>query len=462
MARIDSLNTGYITGDLSLYPEAVDTKDSLYEVRNNATTTLKQSVGYSAKKIIVEDASHFPPQGLIRITNKKINSGELIYYTSRTANTFNKLIRGFAGSKQNQWNLGSSVTNSVSAEHHNAVKDAVIKTEINLGLKSSPDGISLNGVLKVQENRFLTPKPLFRAFPTSGGAPLTVSFQNFSLGMAPNELNGPLIRCFWDFGDGTTSTEKNPIHTYLKEGSYSVELVVVSILGGQGIVTKNNYITVDNTLRPPFFYVKNSPDGFDVLTTTPSMTSGFSFSVDQAGAPIGENPTAFEFVDQTDGDVKERYWNFNGDGCVIKKFYSCSFQTNNRLIINKNVIDEFAKGYVLVSYSKEGKISTIIKKINSSDIAGDVAIGTLVTLDEPFEDLPQDAWNPKIGKILLDPTDNKIQIVSNYTEQDPNNHSINFMYKINHPSSVYNPSVFVLFNNQTIKKAFLKEEITID
>ena len=131
MARIDSLNTGYITGDLSLYPEAVDDKDSLYEVRNNATTVLKQSVGYSAKKIIVEDASGFPPQGLIRITNKKINSGELIYYANRTGNTFNNLVRGFAGSRQNQWNLGSSVTNSVSAEHHNAVKDAIIKTEIN-------------------------------------------------------------------------------------------------------------------------------------------------------------------------------------------------------------------------------------------------------------------------------------------------------------------------------------------
>ena len=54
------------------------------------------------------------------------------------------------------------------------------------------------------------------------------------------------------------------------------------------------------------------------------------------------------------------------------------------------------------------------------------------------------------------------EIVRNYTETDPNIHSINFIYKINYPSSVYNPSVFVLFNNQMIKKAFLKEEITID
>ena len=458
MARIDSLNTGYITGDLSLYPEAVDDKDSLYEVRNNATTVLKQSVGYSAKKIIVEDASGFPPQGLIRITNKKINSGELIYYANRTGNTFNNLVRGFAGSRQNQWNLGSSVTNSVSAEHHNAVKDAIIKTEINLGLKSSPNDISLNGILKIQENRFLTPKPLFRAYPISGGAPLTVSFQNFSLGMAPNKLNGPLIRCFWDFGDGTTSTEKNPVHTYTKEGSYSVELVVVSVLGGQGIVTKNNYIIVDNTLRSPFFYVKNSPDGFDVLTTTPNITSGFSFSLNEDGSPFSEKSTVFEFVDQTDGDVKERYWNFNGDGCVIKKFYSCDVVENElKFKDDMRKILQTKQGAVFAYYDEYGETKTnlvtisgldgdglnvIINGIDLSGISGG-KIGPIIGSYDSSND-----WYP--------------DIVRTYTETDPNIHSINFMYKINHPSSVYNPSVFVLFNNQTIKKAFLKEEITID
>lgn len=457
MARIDSLNAGYITGDLSLYPEAVDDKDSLYEVRNNATTTLKQSVGYSAKKIIVEDASGFPPQGLIRITNKKINSGELIYYASRTGNTFNNLVRGFAGSRQNQWNLGSSVTNSVSAEHHNAVKDAVIKTEINLGLKSNPNDISLNGILKTQENRFLTPKPLFRAYPVSGGAPLTVSFQNFSLGMAPNKLNGPLIRCFWDFGDGTTSTEKNPVHTYTKEGSYSVELVVVSLLGGQGIVTKNNYIIVDNTLRSPFFYVKNSPDGFDILTTTPNMTSGFSFSVDEKENPVGEKPTVFEFVDQTDGDVKERYWNFNGDGCIIKKFYSCDVIENKLKFKDdmKKVLN-FKQGVVFAYYDEDGKTKTVLG--NVSDIPDDGLNISLNGVD--LSGISGGKLGPIMGR--YDKDEWHPDIVRTYTETDPNIHTINFMYKINHPSSVYNPSVFVLFNNQTIKKAFLKEEITID
>lgn len=32
--------------------------------------------------------------------------------------------------------------------------------------------------------------------------------------------------CLWDFGDGTVSTEENPIHTYIHNGSYNIKLKV--------------------------------------------------------------------------------------------------------------------------------------------------------------------------------------------------------------------------------------------
>ena len=214
MARIDSLTSGYQTGDLSLYPDALDDKESLYEVKNNAETFLTQSLSYSGGRVIVKDTSSFPDKGIIKISGENKKQGELIYYGSKTINTFKDLVRGFAGSRQNQWDINAKVGNTVSAEHHNAVKDAIMKIEANLGLKDDPDPISLNGILKVQENRFLTPKPLFRSYPISGAPPLSVTFQNFS--------TGPLVRYFWDFGDGTTSTEKNPIHQYVTEGSYTV------------------------------------------------------------------------------------------------------------------------------------------------------------------------------------------------------------------------------------------------
>lgn len=454
--RISSLQSGYTTGDLSLYPTALDSKESLYEVANNATTKLKQSLTYSGKKIVVESTEGFPSQGLLRVTDGDHNSGELIYYGSKTSNTFKDLARAFAGSRQNQWSMGAFVSNAVCAEHHNAVKDAVIKLEVNLGLQSNPEDTSLNGILKKQENKFLVPKPLFRAYPTSGGAPLTVSFHNFSLGMAPNILNGPLIRCFWDFGDGTTSTEKNPVHTYTQEGSYSVELVVTSILGGQGIVTKNNYILVDNKLKPIFFYIKNSPDRFPPLKDKNTLKEGRSYSEDVNGQLVDDNnPSIFEFIDQTDGPVKERYWNFNGKGRIIKRFYNSQqpIFTDGEyftVVIDKNSGEEFSINDsigAIVYTNGGGDVVTKFRKV--------AGVQTTELYRYVIFEGTIDTYSASIGRVLPEEVDS-------YTEQNPNIHTINFIYKYGGNNSVYNPSLYVIFSDQNTKKAFLKEEVIID
>lgn len=56
----------------------------------------------------------------------------------------------------------------------------------------------------------------FSASPTSGNAPLKVAFTDNSTG-SPTSWN-------WDFGDGTNSTEENPVHTYNSSGQYTVTL----------------------------------------------------------------------------------------------------------------------------------------------------------------------------------------------------------------------------------------------
>ncbi|MEW6759002.1 MAG: PKD domain-containing protein, partial [Acidobacteriota bacterium] len=56
------------------------------------------------------------------------------------------------------------------------------------------------------------------AAPSSGGAPLAVSFAGTSAvsGACPHS---PLY--FWDFGDGATSTEASPVHVYTAPGTYT-------------------------------------------------------------------------------------------------------------------------------------------------------------------------------------------------------------------------------------------------
>ena len=304
--QVSSFTTGYKTGDLSLFPIVKDDKDILYEAKNNGETKVSQSVVYTAKNIVVESTSSFPNTGIIRIGNTKVGEAgnhELIYYGKKTTNTFKDTIRGFAGSIRGQWPLGSNVTSAVMASHHNSIKDAIINIETDLGIKTTPNddispvgvGGSLNQILKKQEERFLGPKPSFRAYPAVGAPPLKVKFANFS--------GGPPIRYLWEFGDGSSSTDESPVHTYTSEGNHTVKLNIMTSLGEQAVTTKNNYIVVDKDETEAFFYS---------CTIVAGACVGAIVGVSQETATLNSTTaTEFTFVDQTDGNITERHWVFD-------------------------------------------------------------------------------------------------------------------------------------------------------
>lgn len=76
----------------------------------------------------------------------------------------------------------------------------------------------------------------FSAAPRLGFAPLEVSFSNQSIGEYDSFS--------WNFGDGNTSTEHDPVHTYTSAGSYSVSLIGQLSAGYSKSEGKLNYITV--------------------------------------------------------------------------------------------------------------------------------------------------------------------------------------------------------------------------
>ena len=80
-----------------------------------------------------------------------------------------------------------------------------------------------------------TPVAAFSASPTSGKTPLNVKFTDKSTG-SPTSWK-------WNFGDGTNSTAKNPVHKYSKSGKYTVSLTVKNEKGSNS-KTMSGYITV--------------------------------------------------------------------------------------------------------------------------------------------------------------------------------------------------------------------------
>jgi hypothetical protein len=75
----------------------------------------------------------------------------------------------------------------------------------------------------------------FYAEPDYGCAHLYVQFYNESIGIIDSYL--------WNFGDGRTSTDENPLHIYRQPGRYTVSLTVYGV-GGEASVTYENLIFV--------------------------------------------------------------------------------------------------------------------------------------------------------------------------------------------------------------------------
>jgi PKD repeat protein len=82
----------------------------------------------------------------------------------------------------------------------------------------------------------LPPAADFSGTPTSGDSPLAVTFSDQS-------TNGP-TEWDWDFGDGNSSIEQHPVHTYTVPGTYAVTLTAGNPLGSDTL-TKIDYITVN-------------------------------------------------------------------------------------------------------------------------------------------------------------------------------------------------------------------------
>jgi PKD repeat protein len=78
----------------------------------------------------------------------------------------------------------------------------------------------------------------FTANVTEGEAPLAVRFTDQS--------TGNVTAWAWDFGDGNSSTEQNPTHTYMAPGIYTVTLTVTRA-GASDTETKTNYIVVTSS-----------------------------------------------------------------------------------------------------------------------------------------------------------------------------------------------------------------------
>lgn len=123
---------------------------------------------------------------------------------------------------------------------------------------------------------------------TSGGIPLSVKFIDTS-------TNYP-ASWTWSFGDGSTSQEEDPVHTYSSAGTYTVTLTVTNA-DGSTTITKSGYITLSKSATAPSaLFITNISSGTQPLSVqfidaSTNSPTAWAWSFGDGGTSTSQNPT---------------------------------------------------------------------------------------------------------------------------------------------------------------------------
>ena len=123
----------------------------------------------------------------------------------------------------------------------------------------------------------------------------TVTFTNQSLNATTY---------LWNFGDGSTSVETNPVHTYAESGAYTVELTAINVCGA-GTLQQVVVITVGT----------KDPDWLKRFNLYPNPNTG-AFTVEMSGLP--QHEVEFTLFNEAGQLVKRETADF-GAGTLVRK-----------------------------------------------------------------------------------------------------------------------------------------------
>jgi PKD repeat protein len=174
-----------------------------------------QQIGQGSYSIAVGN------NGLIYVLGSSIidTSGNLIY-TWQIGSTSANNCFGIATDNMNNVYATGRFSGNVSIGSHNLISNG-------------------NDDVFVAKLSQKSPITAFSSNNNSGLEPLQVQFSDLSLiGW------GSISSWHWDFGDGATSNEQNPLHLYENDGIYSVSLVVTNSYSLSDTLSISDYINV--------------------------------------------------------------------------------------------------------------------------------------------------------------------------------------------------------------------------
>ncbi len=132
----------------------------------------------------------------------------------------------------------------------------------------------------------------------AGANPYELSFFDLSFGAVQSWA--------WDFGDGSTSTESNPVHTYAEAGLYTVTLHIETIDGCESDIAMQVYVGD--------YYPWSEYDCQAMFIPIPDSTGNGFYFLDLSITPDSIQSWHWDFGDNTTSDEQNPFHAYNQPG----------------------------------------------------------------------------------------------------------------------------------------------------
>jgi len=209
-------------------------------------------------------------------------------YESNTMYTvqFTDLSLGYPDSWD--WEFGDGSTSTEQNPVHTYQSEGDYTVSLNISSDSLDCTSTLEMLVRVGDTNWFPDSciAMFYSYPDQSDF-MTINFMDASIGQNGDSPDN----WYWTFGDGTSSTEQNPSHTYTQEGTFETCLTIF-----------DNDSTCENTWC----------ESIDVIDWNNQCQAQYAYYPVPDSFPIG-NDLAVQFIDYSLGNPVEWNWNF-GDG----------------------------------------------------------------------------------------------------------------------------------------------------
>lgn len=188
-----------------------------------------------------------------------------------------------AGSAEIQqwfWDFGDGATSRVQNPTHTFAAGGDYEVSLYV--------VSAHGSSTVTTTVTVVTVPPTAAFSVSDRTPFILTEVQFTNGSLAG--SAPIEQYLWEFGDGSSSTQQNPTHTYNSAGPFNVRLTVVSDHGSD---TATEVVTV--SFQPPTANFSGAP-------RSPSVGQAVQFQDLSIPGTAAVNQWLWDFGDPDSGD----------------------------------------------------------------------------------------------------------------------------------------------------------------